>query len=328
MERRSSRSITGKEVQNSITLRRFVSPHEMNNIGVAYIDDGSLPRAECCLRMALQSLGREENPWQKSDSSSVSAVQKPLPTTRMGRNIKPLPPSSMDAWISRSSYVGNTSPLLHLHRRGIELPLLESTERAESSKHSSIMASGMAQCSGMRSEGFFSGDFTEDLTIRTSVVVFNLALVYHLKASLPQSGNASHYSGWQGLNFLSKAKRLYQQTYYLLRNTIYCSHSPPYSTGNDLIDLLFMAVLNNLALVESDLTGDLIDANLVLSQLYQFAMSRLHERSHPERRNGTSKDSEENTPFTKFVDEQTRFFLVNAFICGFNNRYTVAAPAA
>jgi hypothetical protein len=118
---------------------------------------------------------------------------------------------------------------------------------------------------------FFSNDPFQETNICSAVIVFNLGLVFHLQALQNVNLSFSH-------KYLIKALTLYQQAGQLLQGTLSLvsssssAHFFETSTGNALVDLVIMAILNNsanlsLMLLESS------SAHGLFGQLIRFALS-------------------------------------------------------
>jgi hypothetical protein len=105
----------------------------------------------------------------------------------------------------------------------------------------------------------FSKDIVENGNIYSAIVVFNLALCSHLQAMSDQS-----------YQHLSKAKSLYCQSFGLLVDTVGCYNGK--ATGNAAVDLLTMALLNNLAHIQME-THELLKSGKVFRLLIQYALS-------------------------------------------------------
>jgi hypothetical protein len=112
----------------------------------------------------------------------------------------------------------------------------------------------------------FSKDGFENNKISSAMVVFNLALCFHLQGGVVQDHQSDRFQQ------LSKAKSLYRQSYTLLVDTIKGSYNGG-STGNALIDLLVMALLNNLALLHHLDFREFSESKRVFQHLLHFVPS-------------------------------------------------------
>ena len=143
----------------------------------------------------------------------------------------------------------------------------------------------------------FSNEPTVDRTICSSIIVFNLALVYHRKGTL---------EGHQGL--VEKARNFYEKSYELLADT----GATINATGDLLVDLLCMAMVNNLAYISFDMS-DFLRSTEYSNELIRFALSV-----------ASSPTIRKDTPISTALDQQKRNFLLNATIL----RSPSLAPAA
>jgi hypothetical protein len=106
----------------------------------------------------------------------------------------------------------------------------------------------------------FSKDMVENAKIYSAIVVFNLALCSHLQAM-----------GDQSYRHLSQAKLFYRQSFRLLVDTVVGCYRGM-ATGNAAVDLLTMALLNNLAHIQMEFR-ELLESGPVFRLLVQYALS-------------------------------------------------------
>ena len=107
--------------------------------------------------------------------------------------------------------------------------------------------------------GAYSSDPLINMTIMSSIIIFNISIVYHLKGLEEESS---------GRFRLSKAKSLYEKSRRLL------SHAgvPLNATGNPVIDVLSMALYNNLAHVSFELRL-FVESRNCFDRLIRFALT-------------------------------------------------------
>ena len=184
----------------------------------------------------------------------------------------------------------------------------------------------------------FSNDVHVEVQIASALVVFNLGLVHHLASLVDVAGAAGrcqdHERGGGGgsvllawhhpLDLILKARALYVQSLRLLVSAI-----EPYNgmaTGNETVDLLYMNLLNNLAIVSMECSNDLQEPHQLYSRLILLALSVKYD-------NGSYSSDGEDTTTTvttataasstathdvgTLVDEQLEIFLSNAATLGF-----------
>jgi tetratricopeptide (TPR) repeat protein len=141
---------------------------------------------------------------------------------------------------------------------------------------------------------FFPQDPMEDWNIYSSIVVFNLSVVYHL----------------QGLT--SIAQKFYRHSLRLLDTTIREYEQSQTGNGDTTIDILSLALLNNLAQVSIELC-DFQEAGSIVKKLVRVACA-------------LSSADYGNEQVAIFMHRQRNTFLLNAIM-----HYAgppIAAPAA
>ena len=133
--------------------------------------------------------------------------------------------------------------------------------------------------------GAYAKDPMVNATLNSAIIIFNLAVVYHVKAVGESVSQGPR---------LCKAKSLYEKSYLLLAdcNVLACAG------GNPTIDLLSMALLNNLAQITYELT-EYDSSQLYFQELVRFAHS-------------VSPDAYGNCSIATFMDYQKSSFLLNA----------------
>ena len=144
-------------------------------------------------------------------------------------------------------------------------------------------------------DGHYSNDIVEDKQVRSAIVVFNLAIVVHRQ-------------GIQDVStlYFSKAKTLYDQAFLLLSEIVpvpvVCSDRCPFFTGHALIDMLVMALWNNLGHIHMALQ-DTLTSERVFRQLicYTFAI-----------RAGIHRYSESGTNVETIMLQESEHYLTNA----------------
>lgn len=133
----------------------------------------------------------------------------------------------------------------------------------------------------------YSSDSLVNMTIVSSIILFNLGIVYHLRG-LEENNQSSAC--------LLKACSLYQKSQVLLAG----SGVPLNSTGNPVIDMLSMAIENNMAHVFFELSM-YEDSRQHFDQLIAFALTVVPARYG-------------DFMVGSLVDQQKSSFLLNAMI--------------
>jgi len=135
--------------------------------------------------------------------------------------------------------------------------------------------------------GAYSPDPLVNTTVISSIIIFNLSIIYHLKGL--EGSN-------QSVMRLSKAKTLYQKSYHLLSD----AGVPMESTGNPVIDMLSMALFNNLAHVSYEM-GCYSESRNFFDYLIRFALTVIPSRYV-------------DAYVGSLLDQQKSNFLLNAII--------------
>jgi len=195
---------------------------QLNNRGVAYLEKGNLNRSFTLFRDALRNTMaqlRDAAPSSPEDSAAnkgTTATQTTAATATAASSaqvVQVWKSKGMKAFASAKSlrHRRNLTPCEVMFSQGITL---------------------------MEESGAYSTDNVVDLTVASSIVLFNLALIHHIKGL---NENSSKY--------LFKAESFYCRSYQLLVDTgltLGCSCNP-------VIDFLSMALLNNAAQVGREL---------------------------------------------------------------------------
>ena len=118
---------------------------------------------------------------------------------------------------------------------------LAATKYTSSAMTSLIFARGIKIPTAFPEQHCFSSEPAEELSICVSIAVFNLALAYHLRGI--QEGEEGSCKEL----FLSRALALYEKCSDMLLVPTRVAAATLTSTNNSVIDLLFMALFNNIA---------------------------------------------------------------------------------
>lgn len=236
---------------------------DLNNAGVAYLEEGDIGKALNLFRSALRHSIGDLRPVPGSPPTA------PPPMTSASQDG---PSSSRNT--SSTSAPPQRSPT--------------ATATATTSLKLPGMAFIHAQGFGVvGTPGTYSPDILTNTTIVTTVVIVNLALVYHIKGAYEKSLSETR---------LIKAHSLYTKAHLLLHDAGVSFGS----TGNAVVDLLAMAVLNNLAHVCFELAS-YEQSRAHFNCLIRFAMTV-----------GPARYGDQHVG--SFVDEQKSNFLLNAII--------------
>jgi hypothetical protein len=153
----------------------------------------------------------------------------------------------------------------------------------------------------------YSPDMRINATIVASIVVFNLAIVCHLKGLEAGGGPGSAATASARLN---RAKLLYERSQRLLADAL--GYSLCFSRGSPVADMLTMASINNLALLHYE-TAQYDESKHYFDQLIQYTSTM------------SSSPSCRDDYVASMMDRIKSNFLLNAIIL--QNKPSLA-PAA
>jgi hypothetical protein len=148
----------------------------------------------------------------------------------------------------------------------------------------SLHAGGFRLTDGLSS----SSDPAEDFNIHLAITIFHLALTLHLVSLADQAD--------QSTQRLLKAKELYLRAHQVLVGSVLARYRGK-ATGNAIVDLVAMAIINNLALVCIEVS-EFEEGEFLFGQLVRYALST--------RRVGTYS--------TPFMRKKVHLFLLNATV--------------
>ena len=248
---------------------------DLNNIGVAYLEAGDLKKALELFRTALRQTmgdGRLPPPHLMAPPMNITHPHPSAGDQRDGTSTstRDRPTEAMQQQQQAKSDEFNTTATPFIHSQGFGI---------------------------VGSAGAYSPDQLINTTVVSTIVIFNLAVVYHIKGIHEKALNDTR---------LIKAHSLYLKAHLLLHDAG-VSYG---STGNAVVDLLSMAVSNNLAHVCFELSR-YEESRSHFDSLIRFALTVVPPR-YGDRYVGS------------VMDQQKSNFLLNAIILHAPN----LAPAA
>lgn len=212
---------------------------ERNNLGVAYLEAGDLRRALDHFSEALKLTMGELEPAEPVPPSQTClnccAASAPLCCVR----------AEMEA-------SGSDVPTF-------VRPKLPITPVASKLHPSSVPFAYARGINLIPCQAAYSPDPLINTTIVSSIIIFNLSIIYHLKGLEGSSLSVMR---------LNKAKSLYQKSHHLLAD----AGVPLGSTGNPVIDMLSMALFNNLAHVSFEM-ATYEESRRYFDHLIRFALT-------------------------------------------------------
>jgi hypothetical protein len=170
---------------------------DWNNRGVAHFEDGGLPQAMALFRDALQcATASDTTPTgtSRSSGSNTNEMRKNMSAFQVTNSCTPVFKASMNQ---------------------------DSEKDIDDFKHSQAIEV-------VATPNAYSEDPLTNQVILSAMIIFNLALIYHVK-----SGNQAER--------LRKAQSLYQSSWRLVQHVL-----EEGSKGNPVVDLFAQALLNNL----------------------------------------------------------------------------------
>jgi hypothetical protein len=227
----------------------------LNNRGVAYLEKGHLHKAFSLFRDALRSTMNQ----LRSTSESEVATTAPIDTRAPEGAKQPLwRLKGMAAFASSKASTRIVSPCDFMFSQGIIL---------------------------MEESGAYSLNDVVDITVTSSIALFNLALIHHIKGLTESSSK-----------YLIRAESFYCRSYQLLVE----SGLDLGRSGNPVIDFVSMALLNNAAQVGRELCH---------SELSQEQFRKLLQVATQ-----INAASYEEASIAQFMEETKNDFLLNAIV--------------
>lgn len=255
---------------------------ELNNLGALHLQNGNLRTSLDLFRDALSLTLLDLEAEQHSSSSSTTTTT----TTMACEDQKEQ---------TRMSHPSVCHALSHHHAAASSSPSLSSGACSECDgvpPTSSSSATAFIQSQAINVIPLptaYSQDPLVNMTIVSSIVLFNLGIVYHLKGLEGKTCDSSAH--------LVKSCSLYQKSQVLLADSgvpMNCC------TGNPVIDMLSMAISNNLAQVFYELSM-YDDSRQHFEHLIAFALTVAPARYG-------------DLYIGNLIDEQKSKFLLNALI--------------
>jgi hypothetical protein len=230
---------------------------EMNNIGVECLERRDFRQALDCFRRALQQNHLDSEAFLLADQKTGNGPH---------RMIEPQAPlllhSVGSCWLKPAPLlVGEPAP---------------SAFQVVATSHEGgflLYTQGLRISESPEGGPIFSHDPHEENIIHSAVIVFNLALVFHL-ASL-QPGSPSRHK------LLGKAQNLYQKSYMIMADLLKAHHGK--ATGCMFLDLLAMAAWNNQAHIQMECYFDHQSSGVLLWRLCSMALEVKRTIEHEKR---------------------------------------------
>ena len=236
---------------------------ELNNLGGSYLHLGDLKKSMELFRDALRYTLVDLNPARSAECAAVGPFETVQPSGHASKEEEsepmdmelPSPPSPCECMKPTSS----SAPFVHFHAINV-----------------------------IPSPQAYSPDTLVNTTVVSSIVLFNLGIVYHLKG-LETSGEESRMR-------LTKARSFYHKSQLLLAD----AGIPATSVGNPVLDMLLMALYNNLAEVSYEMQS-YSESRQYFEGLIRFALT-------------VAPSNYGDATIAAMVDQQKSNFLLNAII--------------
>ncbi|CAB9519935.1 expressed unknown protein [Seminavis robusta] len=227
----------------------------LNNRGVAYLEKGHLHKSFNLFRDALRSTMN-----QLRDTTAQEAAQPTPSSSSAAEGTKLWRVKGMKAFANSKAPSNRRvlGPSDFMFSQGVTL---------------------------MEEAGAYSSNHMVDVTVRSSIVLFNLALIHHIKG-LTESNS----------KYLIKAESFYIRSHKLLVDT----GLELGRCGNPVIDFVSMALLNNAAQVGRELCHSELSQQQ-FRQLMQIA-TQINAASYGE------------SSIAQFMEETKNDFLLNAIV--------------
>lgn len=248
---------------------------ELNNLGVTCLAAGDLRRALDLFRQALKfTMGEMEPEDQARAELEVERQNVSMPKLNVQQSSASADNKNMDTT--------EQSPMSLLASKVGPINAHLAKQAPPSSQFVHVRGINL-----VAAPTAYSQDTLVNTTIVSSIVIFNLAIVYHLKG-LEECGNTDAR--------LAKARSLYHKSHLLLQE----AGVPGASTGNPVIDMLSMALFNNMAQSSFEL-GGYPESRGYFEQLICFATTVVPSRY-------------QDAYVFSLLDQQKSNFLLNAII--------------
>lgn len=257
---------------------------ELNNMGVSYLAEGDLRTALDLFRDALRGTMGE----MPHSNLSIIQASRHLPahhekvstTSRM--MMMEAPPASLDQYDVDQAAANASSS----HNEGSCYPQQEMMEISDDPAGGIAFVHGQGFTISAESGAYSPHPLVNSAVIST-IVIFNLACVYHLKGLREKAVNESR---------LRKAFSLYSKANLLLADAGAITRS----TGNAIVDMISMSIANNLAQVSFELTN-YQESRQHFERLIRFALTVV-------------PTAYGEGPIGSVVEKQKSNFLLNAII--------------
>jgi len=185
------------------------------------------------LRKAIRSYKMELQEKPQTEGEETVTTQQGSGIVPMTLSeVRTLVPQECIPALGSNTFSGNSGSSFLVHNHGIPMP----------------------------TDTIFSFDADMEARILSSISVFNLGLCFHLSAIKSRTARD-----------LQRAKSLYLKAISLIRQLIFdcCESRDTTGTGNALVDLLVMALMNNLALVQME-SRNFASAREIVQRLMSF----------------------------------------------------------
>jgi hypothetical protein len=239
----------------------------LNRTGIDFLNNGDLGNALLSFRDALssavahlQSLEAKEVP---SMSPKEDAMMAHLPVHASSR-IEPGEDTVMSGRDVDHPKLPHTAVLEENHRF-----LLAQSVSTMTAATGTIATTPFIHARGLpilEMTGVYSADSTVNASCTSAILIFNLALVHHLKAMQGGCGSSSRCS----MKWLAKAKSLYEYSLTLIPEVQWGAGVLEGASASPVMDLLCMALFNNLAHVCFELLN-YAESSMFFSELIGFA---------------------------------------------------------
>ena len=257
---------------------------KLNNLGVACLDIGDFGRAMDLFRVALK--------YTMSDLQLDDCERARMEIKQHNAEMKVdcSVSKDIDAGATATATAGgkpNAGGLISLSEVASKIGLFTPVHFAAREVPPSSQFVHASGINLIASQTAYSPDIVVNATIVSSIIMFNMGVVSHLKG-LEQFGNS--------IARLCKARSLYHKSHLLMKD----AGVPMGATGNPVIDMLSMAIFNNMAQSSFELRS------------YGESRSYFHELI---RFASTVLPSQYDDAFLySYLDQQKSIFLLNAII--------------
>jgi hypothetical protein len=242
----------------------------LNRAGIDFLDKGDLENALFSFRDALSSAVAHLQSLQAKESPAMSPKEDATMAQSPVHALSRIEPGEDDA-VTIGQAVDRPkqshTPVLEENHQF----LLAQSVSTMTAATGTFDATPFMHARGLPivgTEGFYSADAMVNASCTSAILIFNLAVAHHLKAMQGGSGSSSRCV----VNWLTKAKSLYKSSLTLMPVVQWGDAVLEGASAKPVMDLLVMALFNNMAHVCFELSN-YAESSMLFRELVGFALT-------------------------------------------------------